>query len=66
MGDLVTDEILHTFAVVGAPEEVPSLLAARYGDLLDRLSFYAPYRSDPQRWAAVLDGLRRAVGARAG
>jgi probable F420-dependent oxidoreductase len=66
MGGLVTDEILHTFAVVGAPEEVPSLLAARFGDLLDRLSFYAPYRSDPQRWAAVLDGLRRAVGARAG
>ena len=66
MGDLITDEILHTFAVVGTPEEVPTLLAARYGDLLDRLSFYAPYRSDPQRWAAVLDGLRAAVEARAG
>lgn len=61
MGDCITDEILETFAVVGEPEQVPGLLAARYGDLLDRLSFYAPYRSDPARWAAVLDGLRAAA-----
>jgi len=61
MGDCITDEILETFAVVGEPEQVPGLLAARYGDLLDRLSFYAPYRSDPARWASVLDGLRAAV-----
>jgi alkanesulfonate monooxygenase SsuD/methylene tetrahydromethanopterin reductase-like flavin-dependent oxidoreductase (luciferase family) len=43
MGDAVDDTILHTFAVVGEPEEVGRELMARYGDLVDRLSFYAPY-----------------------
>jgi len=32
----------------------------RYGDIVDRLSFYAPYRSDPGRWAKVLEGFREA------
>jgi hypothetical protein len=30
----------------------------RYGDIVDRLSFYAPYRSDPDRWGKVLEGFR--------
>ena len=58
MGELIDDEILETFAVVGEPEEIPKLLLGRYGDIVDRLSFYAPYQSDPDRWAAVLDGFR--------
>ena len=58
MGDLVTDEILETFAVVAEPEEVPRQLLARYGDAVDRISFYAPYKSDPERWSKVLDGFR--------
>jgi probable F420-dependent oxidoreductase len=58
MGDLVTDEILETFAVVAEPEAVPQQLLARYGDLVDRISFYAPYKSDPERWSKVLDGFR--------
>jgi hypothetical protein len=32
----------------------------RYGDIVDRLSFYAPYRSDPDRWGKVLEGFREA------
>jgi probable F420-dependent oxidoreductase len=58
MGALIDDEILETFAVVGEPEEIPPLLLARYGDIVDRLSFYAPYQSDPERWAKVLAGFR--------
>src|SRR5437763_11771205 len=58
MGDLVDDEILTTFAVVGEPEEIPALLLGRYGDIVDRLSFYAPYQSDPERWSKVLAGFR--------
>lgn len=54
MGDLITEEILGTFAVVGEPEEVPKLLLARFGDIVDRISFYAPYKSDPQRWSNIL------------
>jgi len=58
MGELITDEILETFAVLAAPEDIPAALLARYGDLVDRLSFYAPYRSDPDRWKGVLAGFR--------
>ncbi len=58
MGDLIDDEILETFAVVGAPEVIASELKARYGDVVDRLSFYAPYQSDPDRWRGVIDGLK--------
>lgn len=59
MGELIDDEILGTFAVIGEPEEIPALLLARYGDLVDRLSFYAPYQSNPARWSRVLEGFRR-------
>lgn len=60
MGELIDDEMLDTFAVVGEPEEIAGQLLGRYGDIVDRLSFYAPYQSDPDRWSAVLDGLKQA------
>jgi probable F420-dependent oxidoreductase len=60
MGELITDDILDAFAVVGEPEDVPGLMLQRYGDVVDRLSFYAPYRSDPERWGRVLEGFRQA------
>ncbi len=60
MGELITDDILDAFAVVAEPEDVPGRMLERYGDVVDRLSFYAPYRSDPDRWAKVLDGFRQA------
>ncbi|HEY7136467.1 MAG TPA: LLM class F420-dependent oxidoreductase, partial [Acidimicrobiia bacterium] len=60
MGELITDDILDAFAVVGDPEDVPGLMLERYGDIVDRLSFYAPYRSDPERWGRVLEGFRQA------
>jgi probable F420-dependent oxidoreductase len=58
MGDLITEDILDAFAVVAAPEDIPKALLARYGDLVDRLSFYAPYRSDPDRWKQILAGFK--------
>ncbi len=58
MGELIDDDVLHTFAVVGEPEEIPDLLKGRYGDIVDRLSFYAPYQSDPDRWSRVLAGFK--------
>ncbi|MBI4934507.1 MAG: LLM class F420-dependent oxidoreductase [Actinobacteria bacterium] len=60
MGNLVTDEILETFAVVGQPEHVAPELHRRYGDVIERISFYAPYKSDPERWTKVLDALKAA------
>ncbi len=58
MGELVDDEILGTFAVTGEPEEIPAKLLDRYGDVVDRVSFYAPYKSDPGRWARVVEGFK--------
>lgn len=60
MGGLIDDEILNTFAVVGEPEQVGSELHRRYGDVIQRISFYAPYQSDPGRWSKVLADLKAA------
>jgi probable F420-dependent oxidoreductase len=58
MGDLITPEVLEAFAVVGAPETVAPELHKRYGDVIQRISFYAPYKSDPERWARVISDLQ--------
>jgi probable F420-dependent oxidoreductase len=58
MGTLITDDMVETFAVVGEPEEIPKLVLARYGDVLDRVNFYAPYKSDPERWSKILAGFK--------
>ena len=60
MGNLIDDEIVDAFAVQGTPEELPAKVVARYGDLVDRVMFYAPYQSDPDRWSAVLSGFTSA------
>ena len=60
MGELVDDEILGTFAVTGEPEEIPAKMLDRYGDVVDRISFYAPYKSDRERWARVVEGFKAA------
>jgi len=54
MGDLITDDVLHAFAVVAEPEDVPKAMMQRYEGVVDRVQFYAPYRSDPDRWRQVL------------
>ncbi len=54
MGTLISDEMLNAFAVVGEGEMIAAELHRRYGDVIQRISFYAPYRSDPQRWKKVM------------
>lgn len=58
MGELIDDEILEAFAIVAEPEQIAQRWAARWGGLVDRLSFYAPYESDPERWHRVLQDLK--------
>ena len=60
MGTLIDDEVLNTFAVVGEPETVAPELHRRYGDIIQRISFYAPYKTDPARWSKVLADLKSA------
>lgn len=58
MGTLIDDEILETFAVVGEPESIGPELRKRYGDVISRLSFYAPYAGNRDRWQRVLADMR--------
>ncbi|MEE2893674.1 MAG: TIGR03617 family F420-dependent LLM class oxidoreductase [Pseudomonadota bacterium] len=38
MGTLITDDILHKFAVVGEPKDIAAEMQRRFGDLVDRVS----------------------------
>jgi probable F420-dependent oxidoreductase len=58
MASLIDDEMLNTLAVVGPPGEIAAEMHARYGELVDRIAFNAPYRSDPTAWAETLAGFR--------
>jgi probable F420-dependent oxidoreductase len=60
MGERITDDMVDAFAVTGTPEEIPKLILARYGDIVDRVLFYAPYKSDPERWARILADFKTA------
>lgn len=57
MGRLVDDTILDAFAVVGQPDDIAPELGRRYGDVISRISFYAPYETDPDRWHTVIEGI---------
>ena len=39
MDALVTDDMLHAFAIVAPPEQVPGLLAQRCARVVNRVSF---------------------------
>ena len=44
----------------GEPEAIAPELSKRYGDVVSRISFYAPYKSDPERWGKVMSALKAA------
>jgi probable F420-dependent oxidoreductase len=46
MGQLITDDIVKEFAVVGPPSSIAGQIKSRYGDLIDRTS--AAYANIPQ------------------
>jgi probable F420-dependent oxidoreductase len=58
MGELINDEILNAFAVVAPLDEVATEVRKRFEDVVDRFSFYAPYKVDPEMWKGVLAGFR--------
>ncbi len=60
MGEAIDDEVLGTFAVVAEPSGVASGLKVRYGDVVDRINFYAPVVDDPETWGPVMEDLSRA------
>jgi hypothetical protein len=60
MGDLIDDDVLNTFAVVGEPDSIPGKIVARVGDIVDRINFYFPYQVNQDRLKQVIAGFQRA------
>ncbi len=58
MGEIIDDEVLNAFAVVAPLDKVASEVRTRFGDAVDRFSFYAPYKVDAEAWKAVLAGFK--------
>jgi probable F420-dependent oxidoreductase len=58
MGDAIDDEMLHAFAIVGAPDEVGRGLVQRWGAVAPRVTLYAPYKVDPAALVDVLESTR--------
>ena len=52
MADLIDEEMLSTFAVVGEPDSVASEIAERYGDCVDRMTFYV-LGGDTEVWDGI-------------
>jgi probable F420-dependent oxidoreductase len=64
MPGLITDEILDAFAVSGAWGQLPQIIEARYGDLLDRTNYYLPFvpGEEDQGWGATVAGFKELRG----
>jgi probable F420-dependent oxidoreductase len=58
MADLVPQEMVEAFAVVGPPDAVAPELLRRYGDMVTRVSFYAPYRLGRDHIMGMVEALR--------
>jgi probable F420-dependent oxidoreductase len=58
MAAAVPDEVAAEITVAGRPEEIAAQVVERYGDLVDRIAFNAPYAAAPEVWARVLAGFR--------
>lgn len=57
MGELIDDEMVEAFAVVAEPDRLGPAIAERYGDIVDRFNFYAPYEHDSQLWVPAIQYL---------
>jgi probable F420-dependent oxidoreductase len=60
MGQSISDDVLDAFAVVAPPDKVAAGLRGRFGDVLDRISFYAPYGGDRDLWMSIVNELKAA------
>jgi probable F420-dependent oxidoreductase len=58
MGELVDDDMLNAFAVVGPIDTIVPKLRERWDGLLDRLSFYAPYDIEPDELTKLIVQLK--------
>ncbi len=59
MGALITDDVLHAFAIVAAPEDVPAAMHARFEGVVDRIRIYQPYAPQTDVGPRVLAAFRQ-------
>lgn len=60
MTRLISDEMLHAFAVEAAPDEVGAAVRARYQGLIERVAFYLPFQpgQDDPFWQRTLRAIQ--------
>jgi probable F420-dependent oxidoreductase len=58
LSQMVDDEVLNTFAIIGTPEEAVAELKRRYGDVVTRITLDLSSDLEPERRAALLEELR--------
>jgi probable F420-dependent oxidoreductase len=58
MAGLITDDVLDAFSVSGNAGLVAARLRARFGDVVDRISLYTPYRVQDDQVVAVARALQ--------
>jgi len=58
MGELIDDDVLNAFAVVAPLDQVAGEVQRRFAGIVDRFSFYAPYKAEPEMWDEVVAGFR--------
>jgi probable F420-dependent oxidoreductase len=57
----VPDEILHEFAVVAPPDELPYKVRERYEGLLDRVAYYFPFNPEDESRQIVWEHASKAM-----
>lgn len=60
MPTLINDDILETVAVIGTWADLPGIVQQRYGNRLDRISYYLPYipGQNEAGWRASIAGFK--------
>jgi probable F420-dependent oxidoreductase len=59
MADLIDDDMLEAFAIVGEPHQIADKLKARYGDILDRITCTFQMTT-PEEQRQVMESLKKA------
>ena len=63
---MIDDDVLHTFAVIGTPEQAVEEIRRRYGDVATRVTLPLPDDVDPARRNSLLDALRTPASGASG
>lgn len=58
LGNVVSDEMVDVFSIIGTPEEAATEVLRRYGDVASRITLSLPDGAEASRWAPVFEALR--------